>query len=132
MRGASLHRRDVAGITPDGTPGRIPDAPPWRAWYSVAEASQMLGVTTAHLYDLIRKGKWTEPPPGAISPELVRTIGAKVCLARRYIFRDEPANLIPLPAPEITEQQLEEIATRVVRRVFAGLGHLAEPTERTG
>jgi hypothetical protein len=100
-----------------------------RAWYSVIEAAQLLGVTPEHLYRLIRKGQRTNPPADAIAAEFTRKIGDKWLVSRAYIF-NEPANVTAFPTVP-ADKQIDELAERVAWRVLRLLGHAATTHERS-
>lgn len=104
---------------------------PWRAAYPIDESAQLLGVTPAHLYEMIRNGKRAKYRGNArIDPSFVREIGGRICLKRAYIFDDElpMANVTPFPGQPV---DIPTVVRQTVRECLAALSAAAERVERS-
>lgn len=93
---------------------------PYRLFYSVPEAAQYLSVTPEYLYKAIAKGERETPPPDAILPGMVRRLGAKICISRRYLYPNEPDNVFQFPQA-ITDTDVERIAKRTSELVLESM-----------
>lgn len=102
---------------------------PYRAFYPVKEAAQLLGCTTAHLNQMIRNGANNRYRGDArIDPKYVRRIGDKVCLARAWVFDEPESNVTPFPGQPI---DVPAVVRQTVREYLAALSAAAERVERS-